>query len=223
MSSVYDYPIKPGTVEWKEFITHEQMVNACQIPLPVLKSMDTKELIETCLSYPLFGDIYAYDKIQQGFEAVSSHFNGIQELLQRKDAGALLIHKYKGMDPSAFDLNWSLEKRNNHIANFCYIEILIAQEEILLNLHKNQKQALLQDCILKTQEKVKYPEVYGMISLRNVCLITGRILLTEKFEPILSKSTKDDKLQTFLENGYLPDVSLVEELLSLAIQYLNVK
>jgi len=39
------------------------------------------------LNYPLFLDALAYNWPQEGFNAVSGQFNGLQELLKRKDAG----------------------------------------------------------------------------------------------------------------------------------------
>ena len=97
-TTAYDYPIKPGTSEWSQFDDHAEMVDACQIPEDVLKTMSTDALIETVLNYPLLDDIYAYDTFQEGFDAVSEHFNGLLELLNRGDAGSELLAKYQGMD-----------------------------------------------------------------------------------------------------------------------------
>lgn len=54
-NGAYNYPIKPGTSEWKTLTSHDQMQRVCQIPDATLKSMSTTDLIETCLNYPLFG------------------------------------------------------------------------------------------------------------------------------------------------------------------------
>jgi hypothetical protein len=32
ISSVYNFPIKPGTEEWKALKTHKEMLEVCQIP-----------------------------------------------------------------------------------------------------------------------------------------------------------------------------------------------
>jgi hypothetical protein len=35
-SGVYEYPIKPGTLEWKALTSHYQMQKVCQIPEAIL-------------------------------------------------------------------------------------------------------------------------------------------------------------------------------------------
>ena len=39
-SDAYDFPVKPGTKEWAAFTTHEEMVDACQIPESILHNID---------------------------------------------------------------------------------------------------------------------------------------------------------------------------------------
>ena len=77
-------PHKPGTEAWQALSTHEDMLKACQIPAEILKTVSTEELIELCLAYPLLGDIFAYNGIQEGISKVSARFNGLQELFKRK-------------------------------------------------------------------------------------------------------------------------------------------
>ena len=82
--TTWDYPVKPGTPQWAAFTTKKEKVDACQIPDGVLNSLTTKELVEICLNYPLFGDIMFYDNLQDGFRNnVAISFNGIRELLRR--------------------------------------------------------------------------------------------------------------------------------------------
>lgn len=37
----WDYPIKPGTEEWTNFKSGQEMLNACQIPENILKNLST--------------------------------------------------------------------------------------------------------------------------------------------------------------------------------------
>ena len=60
----WDYPVKPGTEERKALFTHKKMIEACQIPFDVLKSLTTKELINLCINYPLQFEFVAYDNLQ---------------------------------------------------------------------------------------------------------------------------------------------------------------
>ena len=48
--------------------------------------MTTEALVETVVKYPLFIDVYAYDSIIQGFQALGNYFKGVEVLLSRSDA-----------------------------------------------------------------------------------------------------------------------------------------
>lgn len=71
-SKSFDYPIKLETKEWKKLKSHEEQINVCQIADDKVQSMETNQLIETVLDYPLLVDIFAYDTFEEGIKAVSS-------------------------------------------------------------------------------------------------------------------------------------------------------
>ena len=45
-TSEWNYPILPGTEEWKKFKTQQEKVDACQIPEDVLKAISTNDLVQ---------------------------------------------------------------------------------------------------------------------------------------------------------------------------------
>jgi len=98
-NDAYDFPVKPGTEEWKTFQTHNEMLKACQIPERILNNMSTAALVETVLNYPLLLDMMAYNNIQYGFDQVASRFNGLQELLNREDNGTEIKTRYRPKEP----------------------------------------------------------------------------------------------------------------------------
>lgn len=61
---IYDYPTKPGSSNWKQFKSHNEMIKACQMPDSILLQIPTKNLLESCLNYPLLFDILAYDNFK---------------------------------------------------------------------------------------------------------------------------------------------------------------
>lgn len=89
-AQVYTFPVQPGSAAWNSFTTHQQMVEACQIPSDILATMPTQDLVETCLHYPLLIDCFAYDNDTLGIRAVSHQFNGFAALLKREDAATSL-------------------------------------------------------------------------------------------------------------------------------------
>ena len=163
-NDAYEYPIKPGTEEWKAFKSHDDMLKACQIPESTLKSMSTKGLVETVLEYPLFGDMMAYSSIQQGFEAVASRFNGLSELLNRKDAGTELLAVYSKMNPQDIEENLGDVQKGAHIFSIANVEILLAQNKILDNLNKIQLENLIVEARSKYTAK-QQSEMYGQSNL----------------------------------------------------------
>ena len=60
------------------------MIEVCQLPEEWLKT-DTGSLFCCVLTYPLLIDVFAWSSFKEGVEEVSTYFNGMQELLNRKD------------------------------------------------------------------------------------------------------------------------------------------
>ncbi len=219
----YDYPIKPGTPEWKALTSHEQKRQVCQIPQPILSSMSTPDLLETCLNYPLYGDMMAYDRVQEGFEYVKKGFNGLQELLKRNDVGAALVERYGKMDPAAIDSTWTSVKKGEYSLKFFSIEILLAQEEVITNLSKNNRIQLLRESHKKMTAKQKHPEIYGLMGLTNNALLMGRIILKEKYAPFVKSISRDSRLNGILQNAMPISKKYISEIVKHVEKYLEQK
>ena len=76
----YKFPLKPGDEGWKSLKTHVEKVNVIQIPDSILVSLTTGDLIQTCMNYPLFIDMFAFNSSQYGFNKIMNDFNGFKEL-----------------------------------------------------------------------------------------------------------------------------------------------
>ena len=98
-------PIKRGTTEWKS-LTPEQRHQACQIPDEILATMPTDQLVKAFLDYPYIGIIWAYNIWTDGFNRVYQDFNGLRELLNRKDAAKMILQYYSELDPGAYETSW---------------------------------------------------------------------------------------------------------------------
>ncbi len=219
--NIYMYPIKPGTEEWKDLNSQTEKVEVCQIPDKILSEMSTDALIETCLSYPLFGGIMAYSNIQQGFERVSSRFNGLQKLLNQSDAGIKLFTKYKGIDPEGYDGNWSLEQKGNYAFQLIYIESLLAQQAILSSLQYADLISLLRESIQKFQSKQKHPEVYGSLSQTSVTFVIARTMKQLNENQFEKSIAQNDNFKKFIENPLFLDKEVLYEILNNAERIIN--
>ena len=91
---IWDYPVKPGTEEWKQFQGNEEMVRACQIPKKALSSLSTEDLTYICLRYPLLSDVFAFNLLSDGANKLYNDFNGIRELFKRKKVSKELLKYY---------------------------------------------------------------------------------------------------------------------------------
>lgn len=87
----YQYPLIPGTDEWKTLTNHAEKVDLCQIPEDILPLMTTEALAETVLSYPLLSDMYVWNSSTIGYEVIAATFNGLAELEHRPDGLSTLI------------------------------------------------------------------------------------------------------------------------------------
>ena len=190
----WDYPIKPGTEAWQALSTHEDMLKACQIPAEILKTVSTEELIELCLAYPLLGDIFAYNGIQEGISKVSARFNGLQELFKRKDNASLLFEKMKKQELLKAGVLTSIEI-GNEISRQMVIEALLSNETILSNTNN--------------------PDIYGQYGLKTVVYLLGRSL-----ERIDNK-TITPKFKQFTIDEKLTGSNVIEELLKQYIVTFN--
>ena len=159
---VYDFPVKPGMEEWKAFASHEEMLKACQIPEPLLRKMSTAALVETVLNYPLYWTTIISNSAgtQQGFSVLVSQFNGIQELLKRKDAGSELLLKYHFMPPP------KKEGTDMEIGDYLFygysMEILFAQNPIRAGLTETQIKELKKELLVKYEIKNELKEAGGL-------------------------------------------------------------
>ncbi|MEW6104420.1 MAG: HEAT repeat domain-containing protein [bacterium] len=226
---VYDFPIKPGTEEWKALGSTENRIKACQIPEDILKKMSTEGLIETCLGYPGLPNMFLSNNPQTGFDSIVRTFNGLQELLRRKDAGTKLLARYRQI--RKLDRQ-SIQKELGKLGTLYFrcFEMLISQDVILSKMTKEERIELLRESIWKFNEKQKY-DLYSSASKdkegkRRVrspetLLIMGRILQKEKFEPFILKTQNKESLRIFFENPHLYGSKLIDEIIPEAEKFLK--
>ena len=132
----WDYPIKPGTEEWKQLKSHQEKVDACQVPEDILVALKTEYLLDICLRYPLIYDILAFNSISEGTKLYYIGFNGIREYTQRDSAVLYLLNMYDAKNDSCllFDtVTQSLEeglKRAELVINTSIMEALLGCSEM---------------------------------------------------------------------------------------------
>lgn len=89
------FPVTADDKEWGKYDSYREMVQACTIPDDLLKELSTKELIKLTMNYPILINLYSYDDYDQALYAMENDFNGLKELLSRKDYIDALLSYYK--------------------------------------------------------------------------------------------------------------------------------
>jgi hypothetical protein len=166
MKDVYDFPIKSGSVEWKQFESIQKRIDALQIPDVVLVKISTEGLLETCLNFPYLNDIFYFDNYQQGFEALTSEFNGFRELLKRPDLINVLLNKYKSLcsDVKNIRLQEEVEQGIFTFRHFV-LEFMLAQDVVLRNLSLEQEKALFLLTFEHKKMKSDYSDIFSNLNI----------------------------------------------------------
>lgn len=142
----YIYPILPGTPEWKQFESHDEMVEAVRIPDAILQKISTWGLIESCFKYPLRGDNMFMNCPSDWINSLSISNGGLHELFSRPDVSKILLYNYRYLDsnkvPDLFD--WR------------YIELIVGCDAFISKLNERQLLYLVAVAIKKSQEQRAY-------------------------------------------------------------------
>ena len=222
-TDAYQYPVKPGTEEWKALMTHEDMLAVCQIPEPVLKEMSTAGLAESVLNYPLLGEYMAFNSPQQGFDQVASHFNGLSELLDREGAGKELLTRYSAMQPQAITVNSPTRDDYEKVFGINDLELIFEQDSILFNLKDAELRELVQTACEKYLAKQQLIEVYSKSSLEFSARLIGKALQQSTYQPFSQFINQDSWLRNFLATGSFSSDETLDGIMSLAEQFLSRK
>jgi hypothetical protein len=197
--AAYVYPIRPGTADWKALQSHNEMVQVTQVDESLLASMSDEGLVRTVLSYPLLGDVLAYNSPQQGFDAIRSQFGGLRALLEREGAAEVLLRRYQKIDAADIPAVLSLEEQGRRARDLSYVELLLAQPEILAGMDDSLLDELLLETLVKREQKLKRLEVYGFAGLERAAFTAVRAL--ERAQPGPTRNKGSQTMNVFLETG----------------------
>lgn len=208
----WDFPVRPGTLEWNNLNSYQERLNAYNIPQSILKTITTKELIKACLNYPEYRLVFTRNDLQLGFNYISTKFNGFKELESRNDAGKVLLELYSEYDPEGFDQNSSDLEIGRYIVRFTYIELLMAQHGILKNFTDTEINELTHQCVNKYNAKKKQQAYYGIVGLKTTALILAR-----KHKEYLEETLqlfKGNDFSLFINKLVVTDPELMDKLVA---------
>ncbi len=171
------YPFVPFTDEEWRAMSYAYKMERRQIPEDFLREMTTKELFYQVVYTDLSKDMFVFNTMQQGFEAVTERLNMFPELLNRPDAGHVLLEILQKIDPSKID------GQDCFWFNHC-LQIILAQPEIINRMTDEdidnyiQQQIRCHDVIRDL--KSDYPASAALILFG-----LGNVMIRYEFEPFM--------------------------------------
>jgi len=205
--SVWDYPVKPGTEQWRALHTSQEMRDVCQIPEDVLENLPTDQLAEICLRYPLRGDYVFFDNEREGIKIVISRLNGLIELSRRKDGTRALVNIYQNYPV----LNYLPEKGTVNYPipyEIMLLELLIADDLFINQLSSEELLNLLTIVKNKYSDKVNNNTVYSVSNIKKTMLLAA-VIMNKTSLPL--STTDKDTLTQFIATYRRASAELITE------------
>jgi hypothetical protein len=216
--TVWDYPVKPGTEQWKKLENNAQKVAVCQMPEDILSDISTRDLTSICLQYPLLYDVFAFNNRTRGLEKLFSDFNGIRELSKRIDAINHLSEQYMSEIqhfPSILDA--SNIEIGHAIVRISMLEVLLSYSEFHGNTAKETQKEVLKNLLFGYKEKCKYPEHFQGIGFTSNLFARAHIII--KIDPSLSAQF-EEKNKAVLFSG-MADAEQIDRIDQLSHTLIN--
>jgi hypothetical protein len=214
VDSSYNYPVNPKSDKWKSFTSVKEMHSACEIPENIKTNLTTKGLLQSCINYPAIAILLIHNSPQDGFNDWMNNFNGIRELLNRKDAFDQLVSAYISFDTKAH-INYESDiDKGRYIFILKIIESIIVQDEIINNLDFKQQKLLLKSCLNKYNE-IEKDEIYGLNSLASTGRIISKLSVNLGDQDLKSRVQKND-VQKYIKSGLLDDNKILFDIVSMA-------
>jgi hypothetical protein len=174
------YSFAPFTVEEMKTLANSVKLERRQIPESVLRGMTTKALFYQFVLCDLSPGMYMHNSAQAGFRATAKQLNMLPELLNRTDAGGVLLDLLGRMELATMDGLGCLH------AYEC-MQRIIAQTEVIGNMTEKEIDEYIRLMMLhqktirelaETNDNWSYPE-----SLAAILYGLGNVMLRYEYEP----------------------------------------
>jgi hypothetical protein len=208
----WNYPVRPGTEQWKQLGSFPEKINAFNIPDTILTKMTTENLVKTCLRYPWWMLIITRDNNQAGYDYLKSVFNGFRELENRKDAGKELLKIYEKMEPEDINLYDTDIKQGKYCFQFTYIETLLAQPNILENTTSEYLDLIVKKTISAYEKKHVHFDKFSYYGISSSCLIIDRLLKIRNLSILNQLKNNLPELDNFDKCGVSGNLELLNKL-----------
>lgn len=187
-------------------MTVQEAWKRSQIPDDVLKRLTTEALLQSCLKFPFLMEIYASNSVQKGFTFQHDNFNGLQEFFKRPDAAATMLKLYQRLRTADAATKASPAEGGRFSFELSFVEIFLAQREMLRQLSGVERKALAAECLTKYDEKQLVPKAYDGLSLVSTGFVMARLLESQQRIASLSSA------RSLLDEGTLDNLNSLAEI-----------
>jgi len=212
----YEYPVVPGTEEWRQLSSTDEAFQVCQLPDDVLKSISTPGLIDALLHSPLFTSYYMLSSSSpiETWHRHYSRFNSAQELYNRKNSGDALVAYYKEVNLKCIEATVGDEGYSvaGDYGRLFGLEFLFTKQEILDKIGHKKKQELVKVFLSNSKQKREHwaviiPMAFVMLSDNYPPMVDYYQDNTELYEKSILRgyvfSTEQTGLIVSIANGYI--------------------
>ena len=203
----WNYPVRPGMPEWRQFTTGQQMWEACQIPQNILEKLSTEELAEICMDFPLFLDfIYSNDE-RWGISFTIENFNGLKELGKRKDGARELVNIYKTY-PVLTQVQDETSKDYHKPYKLPFLELLLSDNTFIKQMDDKIYAELEKLVLEKYVGKLENSHVYSLYNINKTFLLGAVVIANHNAKTPVQKETA----KRFIDNYDRYDTELLTEI-----------
>jgi len=218
ITGAYIFPVERSERKLFE-MGWDRYYDTCVVPKNILKHLSDDGLILTCLNYPPYFNIFYFDFYQDGFNRIYYESYLFNEIYIRKGITTKLISKYESLEVDSFMSIYYTDKKPFTIR---YLEILLAQNQLIGKMSTLEKNQLITDALSKCEYRktILKEELYSSVLS---ALILGRILKSIQYKPFLTAVNKDTGLASFLENCSCVDGISASQIITYSKEYLQNK
>ncbi len=218
INQAYVYPVEAA--KGKSF---DERIEMFKIPEQILHCLSTEALGNSCLDYPEFGLVWAYNSSQQGFDQLSSRCNGFDELWKRGDKFQVLYSLYQQKNPDRGNWDSYTDLENGmYLFDMIYVELIISQHEVLHELSVSEKIKLFQLALDNQKKKVDLIKYWGVPGMETSIAILGRIMYLDNYEPLVQDYNNNEMVFLSIAEILILDYDVVAKIMSLSENYLKI-
>jgi hypothetical protein len=208
---MWDYPVKPGSGEWRE-TSYIEKIKKSQPPEELLKSWTTEILFQYCINYPFNKVTLLFNNPNDGFKRVYEQSAAWQAFIQRKDAMDVLTEYLESRPYKRLFAIHNMEERNDELFMVFFLDKIVSETNFTANLDFRNRKKLANIILQNHQSKKNYPEEFTGFHYNSSLSAILKVLGDEK-------SLTDFRKKT--DNEFFMDENVDAAIIAKAINFMN--